>query len=185
MILWNIFGPVVRISLEARANGASPGEQAGVTGLFAVGGLLLLAFFTVHFGMFHLVHSVILNTFFPLGGGLNVPGVAAYLEVFQRYWYFVPLAAIAERQAFRRPKAPAASAATDPRSRLAQLGKGDAMFAPYKNVVRMHLLLFFFAFAHFAGLDGFLVYAVIYAVYFFPWRLVRGAPAAAVAAPAG
>jgi hypothetical protein len=38
----------------------------------------------------------------------------------------------------------------------------------------MHGLIFFFAFAHFAKLDGFLVYSVVYAVYFFPWRLVRG-----------
>jgi hypothetical protein len=37
----------------------------------------------------------------------------------------------------------------------------------------MHLLIFFFAFAHFARLESFAVYAVVYAVYFFPWRLVR------------
>jgi hypothetical protein len=37
----------------------------------------------------------------------------------------------------------------------------------------MHLLIFFFAFAHFARLDNFLVYAVVYAAYFFPWRLLR------------
>jgi hypothetical protein len=36
----------------------------------------------------------------------------------------------------------------------------------------MHLLIFFFAFAHFAGLDNFAVYAVVYAVYFFPWRML-------------
>jgi hypothetical protein len=46
---------------------------------------------------------------------------------------------------------------------------------PYKNVVRMHLLIFFFAFAHFARLENFFVYAVVYAVYFFPWRLVKKA----------
>jgi hypothetical protein len=43
---------------------------------------------------------------------------------------------------------------------------------PYKNVVRLHLLIFFFAFAHFAHLESFVVYAVVYAVYFFPWRLL-------------
>jgi len=47
----------------------------------------------------------------------------------------------------------------------------------YTNVIRMHLLIFFFFFAHFARLENFAVYAVVYAVYFFPWRLVRGARA--------
>jgi hypothetical protein len=44
---------------------------------------------------------------------------------------------------------------------------------PYRNVIRMHMLIFFFFFAHFARLENFAVYAVVYAVYFFPWRLVR------------
>ena len=50
--------------------------------------------------------------------------------------------------------------------------------APYKNVIRMHLLIFFFAFAHFAKLESFWVYAAVYAVYFFPWRLLKKAPVA-------
>ncbi len=50
--------------------------------------------------------------------------------------------------------------------------------APYKNVIRLHLLIFFFAFASFAKLESFWVYAVVYAVYFFPWRLVRRVKAA-------
>jgi hypothetical protein len=37
----------------------------------------------------------------------------------------------------------------------------------------MHMLIFFFFFAHFAKLENFAVYSVVYAVYFFPWRLVR------------
>ena len=49
----------------------------------------------------------------------------------------------------------------------------DVMWEPYKNVARMHVLIFFFFFAHFARLENFAVYAVVYAAYFFPWRLVR------------
>jgi hypothetical protein len=37
----------------------------------------------------------------------------------------------------------------------------------------MHVLIFFFFFAHFAKLENFAVYAVVYAAYFFPWRLLR------------
>jgi hypothetical protein len=33
-----------------------------------LGGVFLLAFFTVHFGMFHFVHSMFLHQFFPLEG---------------------------------------------------------------------------------------------------------------------
>ena len=53
------------------------------------------------------------------------------------------------------------------------MASGGGMMEPYKNVVRMHVLIFFFAFAHFARLENFFVYAVVYAVYFFPWRLVQ------------
>jgi len=177
MIVWSIFGPVIRFAREAKANGASPVEEAALAGISAFGGLFLLAFFTVHFGMFHYVHSIFLNSFFPVGSAKGFPGVSLYLEVFRRYWYFVPLAALAERQAFIGPKLGATSGssvtAANVNQRLAQLGKGDNMMKPYKNVIRMHLLIFFFVFVHIAGLDGFLVYAVVYAVYFFPWRLVK------------
>jgi hypothetical protein len=46
---------------------------------------------------------------------------------------------------------------------------GDAMKRPYVNVVRMHLLIFFFAFAYFLKIDSFIVFTVVYFVYFFPW----------------
>lgn len=40
-------------------------------------------------------------------------------------------------------------------------GKRDAMTEPYKNVVRMHMLSFFFAFVHFARLENFAVCATV------------------------
>jgi hypothetical protein len=109
-----------------------------------------------------------------------MPSLALYAEVFRRYWWFLPAAAIAERAAFRwNPNelavAPDTSVkAEDVARRLRKPREGfTGMMAPYKNVVRLHLLIFFFAAAHFAKLDNFLVYAVVSAVYFFPWRLVR------------
>lgn len=49
-------------------------------------------------------------------------------------------------------------------------GNGPDPFSrPYVNVIRMHLLIFFFAFSHAVKLDHFLIYAVVYGVYFFPW----------------
>jgi hypothetical protein len=132
-----------------------------------IGGVLLLAFFTVHFGMFHLVHSVFLNLFFPVADMNSFPGAAGYLVVLEKYWYFLPMAAVAEREHFRRPPALGEGG-------LREMMKRDGdMTKPYRNVVRLHLLIFFFAFAHFARLENFLVYTVVYAVYFFPWRLLR------------
>jgi hypothetical protein len=142
-----------------------------------VGASFYLAFFTVHFGGFHYVHSQILLHFFPIGGpGVVRPGwgeKAEYLEIVRRYWIFLPSAFLSHRAIFLRTPI-----TLDPerlfRSFLGGDRKPGAAFGePYKNVLRMHGLIFFFFFAHFAGLENFAFYTVIYAVYFFPWRLVR------------
>ncbi len=180
MIVWNIFGPVLLLVRGTTASAAPPLARAGADGLFLFGGLFMLAFFTFHFGMFHFVHSVFLNLFFPMLPAQNAgPSVALYTRVFQEYWPFVLVAAVAERQSFRLPAqnttAPDISVkAADVNRRLANQKAGmNGMMAPYRNVIRLHLLIFFFAFTHFAKLDNFLVYTVVYAVYFFPWRLIK------------
>lgn len=184
MIVWSIFGTGAFIATKAwqdrgRVKGEG-GKLAAGGAVLLVGGLFMLAFFTVHFGGFHFVHSVFLNVFFPVEPGTKgEPNLAIYAEVFRRYWWFLPAAAIAERAAFRLPdgepdETPDTSVkAADVARRLAKPRKGlTGMMAPYRNVVRLHLLIFFFAAAHFVRLDSFLIYAVVYAVYFFPWRLV-------------
>jgi hypothetical protein len=191
MIVWNIFGTGVYVASKAwqdraELEGTARGKLIAGGGVALIGGLFLLAFFTVHFGGFHFVHSVFLNSFFPINPGQarSFPGLALYLEVLQRYWWFLPAAAIAERAAFRfKPAEPAgppdaavtAEATAARHARNLKAGIGGGMMAPYRNVIRLHLLIFFFAAAHFARLDNFIVYAVVYAVYFFPWRLVRKA----------
>jgi hypothetical protein len=188
MIVWNIFGKGAFLASKAWQDrsmlaGTPKGPIAAGGAVMLAGGLFLLAFFTAHFGGFHFVHSAFLNSFFPINPGeRSFPGLALYLEVFQRYWWFLPAAAIAERAAFRwKPEEPAAASdvAVTPeaiatrQARNLKAGIGGGMMAPYKNVIRLHLLIFFFAAAHIARLDNFLVYAVVYAVYFFPWRLVK------------
>jgi hypothetical protein len=190
-ILWTILRPGITIVRGAWRDRALMGQlsvQARVTSvamgllMLVVVGLFLLTFFTVHFGFFHYIHSQFLGTFFPIDTGAGVPrgmiGLSTYLEVARRYWWFLPSAFLAERAAFLSASpAPAARPVTaDPtlaRKAAQASALGNGMTAPYRNVVRMHLLIFFFAFAHFARLDNFAVYAVVYAVYFFPWRLVR------------
>lgn len=190
-IVWMILRPgldIARGALRDREFTAQVARQytgptiAGGAVLVAFG-LFMLAFFTVHFGGFHYVHSQFLIAFFPLdaGDGLRAgsAGMATYVEVARRYWLFLPSAFIAERAGFLRDRAPmnddlAVTADAIAARKTATATKASKMMAPYRNVIRMHGLIFFFAFAHFAHLDSFLVYAVVYGVYFFPWWMVKG-----------
>ena len=157
MIVWDIFGRPLLVG-KAWADPIPVRVQLPVGGLLLAGRLFMLAFFTVHFGGFHFVHATFLNQFFPvLPGRPGFMNLHVFVQVLHDYWPFVLVAALAERKAFRREP----------------VGLQDpGMVAPYKNVVRLHLLIFFFAFTSFVHLQNFAVYAVVYAVYFFPWRLV-------------
>ncbi|HUR56256.1 MAG TPA: DUF6498-containing protein [Opitutaceae bacterium] len=187
LIVRNVSAPLRELLVNMHADRAGiggPGAKGVAIALFAGGTLFGLAFFTVHFGGFHFVHSVFLNLLFPIDGEpmQGFPGWAVYREVLARYWWFLPAAFLAERHAFRRPlRDPDVAVATE--AIAARKAKGDAMMQPYRNVIRMHLLIFFFVGAHFLRLENFIVYAVVYAVYFFPWRLLRREkPAAALTA---
>ena len=190
MIVWTIVRPGIEIARGAARDREltrqmitqyKGGAVVGLSVLVLVG-LFMLAFFTVHFGGFHYVHSQFLYSFFPLepseAGRVGSADMSTYLEVASRYWHFLPAAFIAERAGFAKQpplfKDDLSVTATAIAARkAANARKGAAMMAPYRNVMRMHGLIFFFAFAHFARLDSFFVYAVVYAVYFFPWWLVR------------
>lgn len=118
--------------------------------------VVMLIFLTCHFGLFHFVHSIFLNVFFPIVSRTAFVDSHVYLEVVRRYWGFLPMAFLAERDLLKpAASGPAASA---------------ALAAPYKNVFRMHVLIFFFLGMYVARIQNFAVYAVVYAVYFFPWR---------------
>jgi hypothetical protein len=188
-IVWMIGQPaveLVRASWKDRALvDSNPRTLMAFWSLLLVGVLFFLAFFTVHFGGFHYVQSQFLISFFPLdpadGRHAVSAGMSTYVEVARRYWPFLPSAFLAHRAAFlRKPLSlgPGVSLA----SFVGNNNLGDLFSEPYRNVLRMHVLIFFFFFAHFAKLENFAVYAVVYAVYFFPWRLLRRAeiPAAPV-----
>jgi hypothetical protein len=184
LILWLVSEPLRGIIggwWSDQSGIGSTAAKAGAVALVGAGTLFAVAFFTVHFGGFHFVHSTFLNHFFPIAPGRRGAfiDVGLYAEVLRRYWWFLPVAFLAERQAFGRTM-PDSDVAVTPAAIARRKARGDVMIAPYKNVIRMHLLIFFFAFAHFAHLESFLVYAIVYAVYFFPWRLVRREKPAAI-----
>ena len=176
-IVWMIGQPtveIVRASWKDRALvGSNLRPLMVLWALVLTGALFVLAFFTVHFGGFHYGHSQILIAFFPIGTAhVMDAGMSTYVEIARRYWPALPSAFLAHRSAFlRKPLSldrdlSVASFTRDNKIR-------DWMTEPYRNVMRMHFLIFFFFFAHFAKLENFLVFAVVYAVYYFPWRLLR------------
>jgi hypothetical protein len=179
-IVWMIARPVVallRASWRDRALvGANPRSLIVFGLLIVTGASIPLAFFTVHFGGFHYVHSQFLISFFPAdlpgSGRAGWAGRATYLEVLRRYWPFLPSAFLAHRGAFMKPSF---SISRNDAAKSFSSGNTmtDLVSEPYRNVMRLHALIFFFFFAHLAHLENFAVYAVVYAVYFFPWRLVR------------
>ena len=181
-IVWIIGQPAVATGMVIWRSRTDPLSSPRIIlvlwALIVVVAAFMLAFFTVHFGGFHYVHSQILLYFFPISAPGSAShgwaGKAIYLEIFRRYWIFLPAAFLSHRTAFTRKPFEL------DHDRLLQTFAGpgnknrDIFAEPYRNVLRMHALIFFFFLAHFMGLENFAVYAVIYVVYFFPWRLVRG-----------
>jgi len=153
--------------------------------------LFFLGFFSLHFCGFHAGHSVFLHHFFPIQSMPQEAFGAAFMNpphlwslVFEYlivpYGLFLIPAIIAERHYLLLPLAKAvrrlgANSSSNENAATNGLKKRKdplvgAMTHPYLNVVRMHLLIFFFAGCFFLKVDSFFVYAVVYAVYFFPWR---------------
>jgi len=160
-------------------------------------GIFLLAFFSIHFGGFHAVHSVFLQSFFPVDGvptdGFGRAFINPPLLVFMAFNYlltpyglFLIPTVIVERNHIFKPLVTIFTGFNDPEGHIPDtftgvvnkndLGKnplGEAMLKPYVNVVRMHLLIFFFAISYALKIDSFIVYGAVYFVYFFPWSDIR------------
>ena len=190
MIVWSMCRPAIEVVQAARNDAAVTQairengwrKNLVIAGVALLVGAVLLAFFTVHFGGFHYVHAMLLGIFFPIvprDGGRALAGTALFREVLNRYWVFLPSAFLAERSMFARRAAkpegrPSVTAeAIAERKRVNAMRSSTALSEPYRQVMRMHFLIFFFFFAHMAHLENFALYATVYAVYFFPWRIVR------------
>jgi hypothetical protein len=156
----------------------------------------LLGFFSVHFCGFHAMYAVFLSVFFPLAG-LSADAFGAAFTNPVRLWqivlkhllpvygaFLVP-AIIAERNYVFASCIDAVQAVRgglhnrlvqqDVRQFVQSRQKTllDSFTRPYINVIRLHLLLFFFAVCYFLKVESFFVYAVVYFVYFFPWTAFR------------
>lgn len=183
LIVWTIARPAFELgrgAWRARAlAGSHPAAPLTFWSILILGSLVALGFFAIHFGGFHYVHSQLMISFFPIdtggaAGSATDAGMSTYAEIMRRYWTFLPAAFLAERAAFMRKPLSLELDVSLAASKGAKHARvKSVMWEPYRSVARMHMLIFFFFFAHFARLENFAVYAVVYAAYFFPWRLVR------------
>ncbi len=168
-------------------------KTAALWGILGVA-LFFLGFFSLHFCAFHAGHASFLSSFFPIQGLPPERFSAAFMNplllwstafqyLFPLYGLFLLPILIAERDHVFASLTKALQLARrmgpdelKPEHLLAarqQAGKnreiGRLFYQPYLNVIRMHILIFFFAFAQAWGMEGFPMYALVYAVYFFPW----------------
>jgi hypothetical protein len=163
----------------------------------AVVALFFLGFFSIHFCGFHAIHAVFLSVFFPLNGanpdsfgmGFMNPFLlwkSVFIHLIPVYGIFLVPTIMAERHYVfgsfisvleTAPQGLQKSKVVDFFRTASEDGTRKSMrdpfTRPYVNVIRMHILIFFFAFAHMAKVDSFFVYTVVYAVYFFPWKAFR------------
>lgn len=132
-----------------------------------IGGLFGLVFFTLHFGFFHYLHGSMLDLFIPLidhpdrvyVGHLTWRG-GAFFSMFdtavialRHYWPFLLLTLIYD-------------------SKLITSGiKKIEQLRGYKNVAKLHFLLFAFGALYVIGLESYLVFALVFFVYFAPTSL--------------
>ena len=123
------------------------------------GGIFAIAFFTVHFGMFHFVHGIFLNLFFPLQevSQGDIPNFFILIKTcLTTFWPVILFSLIMQIKNFQQ----------------IILSPGNDFFAmPYKNVIKMHISILLFAFLSMANVsDIFLPYLLI--LYFFPSQAV-------------
>src|SRR5882724_4728980 len=157
--------------------------------------VFFLGFFSLHFGAFHAAHAGILSGFFPLGGMPKNAFFSAFTNpvqlwreaihyVLPAYGAFLVPAIIAERKRVFASVSWAVNAVRNGihdqmAGNLVQFGMTQRkslhspFVDPYINVIRMHLLIFFFAFCHFLKVESVIVFGVVYFVYFFPWKVFR------------
>lgn len=157
----------------------SKGGHAGSGSGGLQGALFSLIFFTIHFGMFHFAHSVFLREHFPLAEGLNDPSLEAFPQIIppllQSYGVFLIPALITQRHTFLEMWKDTRYASDAEASQSSDKKRLNPMLKPYKSVMIMHILIFVIATLHHYEVGNFYVYALVYTVYFFPWRIVKKA----------
>lgn len=177
-------------------------SRPAVLGIGLFMAAFLLIFFSFHFCGFHAGHASFLSSFFPVPAVesvdfhevfMNPIGLIsiALTKLLPVYVLFMIPMLIAERQglinAFKlddlksrlvRGRFPdhsdKPSDVISPETvRAGKRSLGQLFTDPYRNVVRMHLLIIAFAALQALELESWVPFLMVYSVYFFPWRMVR------------
>ena len=184
LIVWAVLQPALellglgwrhRVDVEASPAWRNPAERTLLLGVALVGGAFYLAFFTAHFGGFHFIQSQFLLSSYPLGFEYHTMNRATLVEVVRRYWPALPSAFLARRYAFTRRAFGGMRRIDDPagpRSRWDGMAE-SRVTGPYLQVMRMHVVIIAFSALHAVQRESFAVFAAVYALYFFPWRILR------------
>lgn len=127
--------------------------------LRVLGAVFFIVFFTIHFGMFHYVHSIFLNLFFPLvDNRTGFPNLFIFLGItISRYWPVIIFSAVSQLPSYLR---------------LVKFPEPNFMMVPYKNVIKMHISIFVFAGLSFTSINQ-LILPYLLILYFFPFGAIR------------
>lgn len=186
--------------VDLSSSNAPRREVVAGIGLFMA--VFLLLFFSVHFCAFHAGHASFLSSFFPVPAlesvdfhevFMNPVGLLsiALTELLPIYGVFTIPMLIVERHgfinAFRladlRSRVESNSPApeqseTEEAANVAIVNANRRSLShlftdPYRNVIRMHLLIIAFAVLQSLELDSWVGFMMVYIVYFFPWRALN------------
>jgi len=150
-----------------------------------IGAAFFFGFFSFHFCGFHAGHAGFLSFLFPVENlqvnfffdSFSNP-LLLWKTVFEHLlkpygWFLLPSLLVGWKKIFEplvflwekfRNEKDLSSTWND----SLQNPRKDFLLAPYKNVIRMHLLIFFMVACKFCNVDSFVIYAVVYLVYFLP-----------------
>jgi hypothetical protein len=141
-----------------------PWVRIPVLAFFAV---FTTAFFAAHYSIFHFVHGVFLNGYFPLTGaavfGTTPEQTLAWFgrlltTALTAYWPMAAAAALTRRRQLIK--------AATPQPGLAEKDQLD-LLEPYKNVFKMHIFLILFGVVGGMGFQEGALYLVLF-LFFFP-----------------
>ncbi|HLP79955.1 MAG TPA: DUF6498-containing protein [Acidobacteriota bacterium] len=153
------------------------------------GAAFMLVFFTIHFGMFHVIHSLFLQIFFPVEGTVSILGNFFTSSTADQAQTLMSISNVTQGEEVSTfasglfsflpdyktvilaywPIALITLIATLPALRDGLKKKSLSFATPYSNVVKLHLTIFVLAFLSFTGLEQFWLFALIFSIFYFPW----------------
>jgi tetratricopeptide (TPR) repeat protein len=145
----------IQDSLLARIFPSSISSALSIAGLI-FGALFQVLFFSIHFGLFHFVHSIFLNDFFPLiDRSFEQPiDFIRFITIsLTLYWPVILFSFFATLRRFQR---------------IFLLAEKDFMKRPYINVIKIHISIFLFAGISAIGFPDWIL-LLIFVIYFFPF----------------